>query len=337
VYWLPWFVQVLGIPVELLRAAAPRPQVAEPLTTKDALRVATRWLVAEPPAISQIRAGRRIGAGLVSDLEARVHDLRLLDDRLGGADTMIIVERELRAAEAVADEGSYTDPVGRRLFAVIAGLAQLAGWTASDAGRRQRATRLYLRGVQAAHAAGDASAAANLLSSLAYQTANTPGLDPSDAVLLAQTAIAGAQQAPGKVRALLLERLAWSHAKAGAAVETDRALEAVDAAYSDDASGEAEPGWVYWLNRDEIDVMAGRCYVELHRPLRAVPLLTGAINRYPADRAREMGLYLTWLAESYIQANELEAAETTLQRARRLAGTVASERLEVRIRHLTAA
>jgi hypothetical protein len=50
-----------------------------------------------------------------------------------------------------------------------------------------------------------------------------------------------------------------------------------------------------------------------------------------------MGLYLTWLAESYIQANELEAAETTLQRARRLAGTVASERLEVRIRHLTAA
>ena len=40
-----------------------------------------------------------------------------------------------------------------------------------------------------------------------------------------------------------------------------------------------DPDWVYWLNREEIDVMAGRCYTELRNPGRAVSLLTSAIAR----------------------------------------------------------
>lgn len=337
VYWLRGYAHVLDVPVgELRRAAAdggdsPLTAVA---TVEDALRVACTWLVTEPAAVEHLRAGRRIGAGLVRDLESRVHELRLLDDHLGGVDTMTVVERELRSAEAVAADASYTERTGRRLFSVIAELSQLAGWTASDGGRLREAERLYLDGVTAAHAARNTDAAANLLSSLSYQVANTG--KPSDAVLLAQTAVTGAGEATGRVRALLLERLAWAHARARQAAETDRVLARVDDAY-DSASGDGEPAWVYWLDRDEVDVMAGRCYAELRRPLRAAPLLAGAIERYPADRARENALYLTWLAESYRQANEPDAATETLARAQRLATTVQSERLSARLRDLAGA
>jgi hypothetical protein len=37
-----------------------------------------------------------------------------------------------------------------------------------------------------------------------------------------------------------------------------------------------DPDWVYRLNREEIDVMAGRCFTELKQPGRAEPLLRSA-------------------------------------------------------------
>jgi hypothetical protein len=59
---------------------------------------------------------------------------------------------------------------------------------------------------------------------------------------------------------------------------------------------------VYWLNRDEINVMAGRCYTELCQPKRAEPLLRDALDRYNEELVRETSLYSSWLAESYVHA-----------------------------------
>jgi hypothetical protein len=75
---------------------------------------------------------------------------------------------------------------------------------------------------------------------------------------------------------LLLERLAWAQARAGSVDGAGRALDLVDDVF-DGRDPAADPIWVYWLNRDEIDVMAGRVWTQLHRPLRAVPLLERAI------------------------------------------------------------
>jgi hypothetical protein len=47
------------------------------------------------------------------------------------------------------------------------------------------------------------------------------------------------------------------------------------------------PDWVYWLNREEIDVMAGRCYTELHQPTKAETLLRNALGRYDQALVRE--------------------------------------------------
>lgn len=301
---------------------------------EDPLRVAHEWLVADTPATTHTAAGRRVGDSLVTELEQRVIDLRHLDDVVGGQDLLPLVTRELAQAEQVVQESSYPHDIGRRLLTVIGELAQLTGWVASDAGRYLQAQRVYLSGVSAACAAGERALAGQLLSSLSYQMANVG--DPSDARLLARTAVTGAGSATPVVRALLLERVAWASARARDADGARRALDAVDDSFDQRSLGTDEPEWVYWLDRNEIDVMKGRCLMELGQPAAAEPLLSAAIARYDSQHAREVALYRTWLAESYGRAGLLDAAHDTLQRARKAARHASSARLDRRVQDVEA-
>jgi transcriptional regulator with XRE-family HTH domain/tetratricopeptide (TPR) repeat protein len=308
--------------------------VAEQPTPDNALRLAHEWLVTEPPQLYEMRAGRRVGARVVDQVEQRVQQLRHLDDHVGGLDTYEMVTGELAATLTLLREAAYIETVGRRLLVAAGELAQLAGWVTADAGRHAEATRLYLTGVRAGHAAGDRPGAASNLSSLAYLVANTG--DPRQAVLMAASAVRGAEhEATPAARALLLERLAWAQAKAAAPVPTERALGQVDDVFAD-ARPDEGPAWTYWLDREEIAIMAGRCWTQLHRPLRAVPILEEATRRYGEDTARESALYLTWLAEAYLQANEIERAADVAIRALELAPRARSERTMVRLDELRA-
>jgi hypothetical protein len=308
--------------------------LAETPTPDNALRLAHEWLVTDPPQVYEMRAGRRIGAAIVEQVEQRVQQLRLLDDHVGGRDTYQLVTGELTATITLLCEAAYSEHVGSRLLIVVGELCQLAGFVATDAGRHTEAARLHLAGVRAAHAAGDAAGAANNLSTLSYQVANTG--DPRQAVLMAASAHHGAgPAAPATVRALLLERVAWAHARAGERAGTDRALGRVDEAYADRRPAD-DPAWVYWVNPEEISVMAGRCWTELHRPLRAVPVLEVATAGYGEDRARESALYLTWLAEAYLQGNEIEQGARVALRALELARRTHSARATERIDQLRA-
>lgn len=307
------YEQELGVPL------------SPPVT--DSVRAAHEWLVSESPMSMQARSGRRVGGSLADALEARVIELRHLDDTVSSTDLAPVVSKELRESQDVVANSSFSEPIGRRLFAVVGELAQLAGWVASDAGQYRHAERLYLSGVEAANHAGDRVLGAQLLSSLSYQKANVGA--PKDAALLARTAVAGAQEATPIVRTLFLERVAWASAKAGEHESTRRALDEVNETF--ERRGAAEPEWVYWLDRKEIDVMAGRCLIELGRPSDAEPLLSSAIAAYPSQHAREIALYLSWLAESHARAGDSTAARDTLQRARGYADTMRSERTDARL------
>ena len=91
---------------------------------------------------------------------------------------------------------------------------------------------------------------------------------------------------------------------------------------------------VYWLNRNEIDVMAGRCYTELGRPRRAEPLLRNVLDRYDEDRVREKVLYTSWLAESYVQTEDIDQAAAEATRALILSTRVNSSRSRERVQFL---
>jgi hypothetical protein len=298
-------------------------------TPADPVRLTHEWLIGDPPVPRQLRAGRRIGTSLIETLESRVIELRHLDDTVGSRTLLPVIRAELDQAEHLARTASYTDASGKRLYTVIGELAQLAGWVASDAGRYADAQRLYLSGVTAAESAGDRALGAQLLSSLAYQITNVGKRD--DALLIARSAVTGAPHASPLVRALLLERLAWAAARLRDTDTTRRALDAVHDAYDQRTDGIAEPEWVYWLNRTEIDVMAARCLIELGTPAAAEPLLTRALAGYNHDHAREVALYQTWLAEGHARASNLDAAREVLARIDTTAIDAGSTRLHRRI------
>jgi tetratricopeptide (TPR) repeat protein len=323
-----------------LLASKPAASVLETVTSDDALvatpalaiRLAHQWLVSDPPQIVETRAGRQIGEGLTRRVERRVEQLRHMDDFVGGDDLYELVAKELRSTISILKEAGYSESVGNRFLTATGELCQLAGWTAADAGLPARAQRYYAAGIHAAHEADDAPLAANLISSLSYLHSNVGNF--GEAVLLAHTADVGARhQASAATQALLQERIAWAHARAGELREAQRALGDAELAYERRNPGE-DPPWVYWLNRDEIDVMAGRCYTELHRPRWAEPLLRNVLDRYDEDRVRENLLYTSWLAESYVQTGDIEQAAAEATRALILSTRVNSSRSRQRVQFL---
>ncbi|MBC8093004.1 MAG: hypothetical protein H7Y15_13905 [Pseudonocardia sp.] len=144
--------------------------------------------------------GRRIGRGTVGDLAARVRGLRSGDDALAGGDLIGPAFRDLRAAIKLYRNGSHTEVITKAVLVQIGELAQIAGWIASDAGRRDLAERAYEVGISAARQGEDATLAANLIGSLAYRYANT-GRE-REGVELARAALdeAGRTRLPGSRR-----------------------------------------------------------------------------------------------------------------------------------------
>lgn len=279
------------------------------------------------------RTGRRIGMSTIADLSARVHRLRLADDVLAGGDLLRPAFRELNAATRLYREATYNEHTGRALLGVIGELAQIAGWIASDAGQHEAAAKTYHLGIRAAQDAADGTLESNLLGSLAYQITNIG--DPLEGVTLALAAVdAAGPRAPARARALSWDRVAWAHAQVGEAEAAIRALGEARTAL-DQHRGEDEPAYLYWVDASELQIMEARAYTELRRPLRAVPVLTDVLHRYDATHARELALYLSWLAVALVDANEPEEAARTAWRMFDLSKDVASDRTDRRHRVVT--
>ncbi|WP_154814626.1 tetratricopeptide repeat protein [Actinophytocola xinjiangensis] len=308
----------------LVREGAELPVSAESVT-----HLVHAWLVTEPPQVVEQASGRRVGDNLVRKVERRTAELRRIDDYLAGGDLHALVVQELRATAALLREATYTEALGRRLLAALGELAQLAGWVLGDAGRYVSAAHYYLVGVKAAHAAGDVALAGNLISTLAYQVSNVGS--PREAVLLASSANTGARaQATPKVRALFKERLAWAYAKSGERRQTERTLAAVETDYERGVDLD-HPEWVYWLDEDEVTIMAGRCYAELGDADRAIDLLTGVLDNYDERRTRELALYKSWLAEAHLSRGDLDQAVASATHALELTSTTTSARSDDRV------
>jgi tetratricopeptide (TPR) repeat protein len=298
-------------------------------------RIVHQWLITPAPQTVELAAGRRIGSGLVDRLEQRVAQLRHIDDFVGGRDLRRLVEHELDLTAGVLRDAAYPDALGRRMLRAVGELCWLAGWTAADAGDGQGALAHYATGVRAAHAAGDHPGAANLISSVAYYLTNQGRL--TEAVTAARSAVTGAADScvTPTVQALLRERLAWAHANLGEVAATEAALDQVDLDY-DQRDPEQDPEWIYWLDRDEIDVMAARCMAALGQPERAVETLAPIVARYDANKTRELALYTSALARAHLDAGHIDQAAAIALRVADLASSTSSSRSDDQVQSLAA-
>lgn len=334
-HWQRHYAASFGVPVATLRRAvavskAKRRQAGRDeggdVQRREFIGVLAGLAVSAPAALTEI-VSERIGPAEIVKIERRTARLRRLDDYLGGIDTYRVYASEVEATVALAKHAVCTSATRQALTSLIAEQAQLAGWAAFDAGMQQQAKRHFLASLTAAKEADNAALAGNSLAFLAYQQVSAAR--PSVAMAGASYATAEKEATP-RVRALLLERLAWTHAVAQQASEAERALdEARQALHADD--GRQEPDWVFWVDDNELDVMTGRCWTELRRPLRAVPVLETVLARYADTHARDKALYLTWLAHAHLDAGEVERAAATTTQAIELSAGVGSVRPTARI------
>ncbi|KDN23903.1 hypothetical protein DV20_02250 [Amycolatopsis rifamycinica] len=141
-----------------------------------------------------------------------------------------------------------------------------------------------------------------------------------------------ARSAQPAVKSLLYQRGAWTYAVAGNAERTAFALGQAEEALGNNHVPAEAPDWASWAHsQTELEIIAGRCWTELRRPLRAVPALEAAMAKYDDSHARDKSLYLSWLADAYLDAGEVEHAATSLGRAFDLSSNVASARPQQRL------
>lgn len=268
----------------------------------------------------------RVGdLALVDAGRERLARLRKLDDHLGGADTFPHYDAEVARSEKLLTDGAMRTDGGRAaLLALLAEQTAQAGWAAFDAGRQDAATNLFGRSHAAAREAGSADLAGNALALRSYQLVSTGGSGVESTNR--SFAVADRDDVHPVVRSLLYQRGAWTHAVAGDADTVAAALAKAEDALGRSRSVDA-PDWAAWVDsQTELDIIAGRCWTRLHRPLRAVPALESALAVYDVTHARDAALYSSWLADAYIDASEPERAADLTGYALDLSVGVASTR-----------
>lgn len=285
-------------------------------------------LAAALPALhSPPAAPPTITSGYVDQLRARTARLRRLDDILGGGDTYRVYLSEYQRTKRLLRTSRTTSDSRRGLLCLISEQAQQAGWAAFDGGQPKEAATLYEESMAAAREVGDGDLFGNALAFLAYQTAERD----QGAEIAARGCASISSHTPAGVRALLYERLAWACATANRPGDTERALTAARAALEEQRHDETTPDWAAWVDETELNIMTGRCWTELRRPLRAVPILTAALARYEDHHGRDKALYLSWLADALLTAGEVEEAARVTSKALDLAVGVASVRPRQRL------
>lgn len=295
----------------------------------------TTALTTAGPAAAATPQEQRLDRQAIDDARGRMARLRKLDDHMGGADTYALYRREVDLTQQTLRTRTARDQTTRAaMLALLAEQMQQCGWAAFDAGWQPTATELFSGSFEAAKEARSSDLAGNALALRAYQLVSTgaAGVESTERSF----ALAERPDTHPVVRSLLFQRGAWTHAVNGDPERTSRALGRAEEALQLDRDS-AAPDWSAWVDSPtELDIIGGRCWTQLHRPLRAVPALESALATYDDSHGRDKALYSSWLADAYLDAGEPEQAAVVTGRAVNLASGVASVRPNQRIAEVIA-
>jgi transcriptional regulator with XRE-family HTH domain len=271
--------------------------------------VAADWARIEPRRLTQALNGQHVDPGLLAWLEARSGELRAMS-AAPNPHTGALVDAHLHTTIDLIGQDNYTTPVHRRLHAVAADLAHLAGWLRFDKGQHGAAQRHWQAAVHAAHQAGDRDLAALAWSDLAYQA--TWLSRPADAVRILDHARSAAP-APA-TRALLDIRRARASAVLQDKPDVARTLHSAESEL-DRASPDTTPKAVSWLSPADLSADAGRCWLDLGDPARAATAITSGLRELSPGRLRTRSIFLTYHAENCLRHRDPEEAATAARAA----------------------
>lgn len=291
--------------------------------------VIAQWATAHPSEAQA--AGQRIDASSAARIDDRLTALRHLDDDLGADVVYDAAVAEIRLARRLLRDFTYTEDVGRRLFASAAEAARLAGWCAYDSGNTEQAERHYHQSLRAAGSAGDRTAgavAAGFWAIVRY-SGNNP--DSSSALDMLDNALSyrGAITSP-RVVTLLHIRQARAHSVAGHPAAAYRAVDAALSAYGRGTPPADDLEQMYWVNTGEIFQAAGSAALTAGDPRRALDYFETALTHAdPYDTGLERrgtAIYEARRAAAYLALGDIDGAVETAQRTVDLMGGVTSAR-----------
>ncbi|MFI6103689.1 transcriptional regulator [Streptomyces sp. NPDC051310] len=285
------------------------------------------WLItgADPQVARQ--AGARVGASDVDAVRAMTDALVDLDHRFGSGHVRPVVVHYLNSVVSGLLSGSYRDAVGRRLFAAVARLTELAGYMAVDTGQPGLAQRYYIQALRLAQAAGDRGYGGYVLAASMSHLAAQLG-NPREIAQLARAAQEGARgHVTPRAEAMFLAAEARGYALLGDArlcrEVAGRAVAAMDRA---DPDAGDDPAWIAHFDHAYLADELAHCHRDLGEPELLARAAREALDGHPETRARRRAIGLVLLATAQAQQREVELACHTGTRAVELLGTLRSTR-----------
>ncbi|MDH6118565.1 tetratricopeptide (TPR) repeat protein [Kitasatospora sp. GAS204A] len=265
----------------------------------------TRWLVRPTDPGVAARGSRRVGRRDVEELWDAADEARRWDSKYGGGNwkaSSITDCLKHRAAPLL--NGSFTDQIGRELFSVTSELSRITGWSAFDVGQHDAAQRHFIQALRLARAGGNVELGSYVLTTMALQ-ALLRGYT-SEAIDMTQGAFERARDVAAP-RVLAFTKLieARAHGRAGDPRAVAAALSASETLLGR-ARTDREPAWIGYFDHARMSADATEIYRDLHNPKAALGWNRQAAAMSPGTFTRSVGLRMTVVAMTHLQARDLD-------------------------------
>ncbi|GAA3739609.1 transcriptional regulator [Streptomyces tremellae] len=284
------------------------------------------WLITGADTAIERSAGARVGGGDVDAVEAMTTALTGLDHRFGSGHVRPVVVHYLNSVVSGLLAGSYKEAIGRRLFAAVARLTELAGYMAVDTGQPALAQRYYIQALRLAQAAGDRGYGGYVLAASMSHLAAQLG-NPREIAQLARAAQEGTRgQVPERALAMFYAAEARGHALMGDSHACQEVANKAQTALDRAGGPEDDPDWIAHFDQAYLADELAHCYRDLGRPEAAAQHARDALDGHPETRARRRAIGLAVLAAAQVQQREVEEACRTGSEAADLLGSLRSSR-----------
>ncbi|MGW3303379.1 regulator [Streptomyces rubiginosohelvolus] len=251
--------------------------------------------------------GQRVGSGDVAALRSVGELFRTLDHAYGGGHARQALVRYLEHEAEPMLRGTYGETTGRRLFAAVADLTRLAGWTSYDIAAHGLAQRYFVQALRLAQAAGDRGYGAYVLLTMSRQAVYLG--HGREAVQLARVAQQGiGSAAPPLVQSLLHAVEARGHAVLGEARSCSAALTRAEHALETARPGDEAPHWARAFDEAQLADELGHCHRDLQQYRAAAQHAERSLQLRAPAYARSRLFCRVVLASARLGLGELEQA-----------------------------
>ncbi|MFF4146661.1 transcriptional regulator [Streptomyces sp. NPDC001698] len=315
------------------------PDTANVHSGSDLLAPLQEWALLTPSGAGapagRAAAGRRIGMSDVEGVRQVTAMFRDMDNRHGGVLSRAAVLAQTDTVLNMLKDGTYSEDVGRAMFAAAADLGSVAGWMSFDAGRHVAAQKTFVSALHAAAEARDQALGAHILQCMARQMSHLGRVE--DALELVSLAQYGARRQMTPATASMLAALeARFQAILGRPADSDAAAGRAESAFEQVDQG-GEPAHMAFFDLAELNATVGMAHqiaakhldgkARATRVRRSEALVLAALASRPEHRQRSKAFDHLGLARTHLVGGEVEGAAVETARCLHLLGSVQSRRV----------